>query len=267
MRNIQELLHLWMTQVGCVRYEQIKDVCEYLNIKYALGLERPMHKIFYPLLYSGVVDLVNDGRYQITPMCIILRSKQKTIVSNPVDKDKLIQTSFVGIYTTNNNQFANSEQSYSFNAEAILKEFPTIKDVVGDFELKHDYNPSEFSSGIGLQKKTSNSIFSYFIDTNSRCYKVPLNSSNPDAYNIAYCYDRVIAGISNGEYNSAIKSLKLKLPHIPILIYRVLMLESLFNEREPLVEAGSYTFYNVNQKLHKELNRIFCGTITSNIDE
>lgn len=267
MKDIQELLYLWMSQVGCVRYERIKEVCEYLNTKYALGLEKPMHNIFYPLLYSGVVDFANDGRYQITPMCVISRSKRNTIISNPIDKDGLMETSFVGIYTTSNNEFDDGGQLYNFSAEAILKEFPSVKDVVVNFELQSDYTPSEFSFGIGLKKKTSDSIFSYFIDTNNRCYKVPHQSSNPDAYNIACYYNRVTKGEINGVYNSTLKSLKLKLPHIPMLIYRVLMLESLFNDKEPFIKDGYYIFCDISQNVYKELNRIFCETIANNKDE
>ena len=267
MRNEQELLHLWMSHVGGVRYERIKEVCEYLNIRYALGLEKSTHKIFYPLLYSGVIDFATDGKYQITPMCVISKPKSVAIISNPVDKDGLAETSFVGIYTTSKDKFDDNEQVYNFNLVSILTVFPTVKNIVENFEHLYDYNPKEFSSGFGLKKRTTDNLLSYFIDINDKCYRVPHQSNNPDSYNIAYCYDRIVRNISNGIYNPTTKTVKLRLPHIPMLIFRTLMLESLFNDKEPLVEGGYYTFYNINQKAYKELNRIFCNTIISSRDE
>ena len=75
MNNIlkaQEALYLWLSSFDKRSYDLIRQSCDYLNIQYDLGIESyAVWKIFYPLVYTGVVEHVGNGYYALTePMAI-----------------------------------------------------------------------------------------------------------------------------------------------------------------------------------------------------
>ncbi len=65
----------------------------------------------------------------------------------------------------------------------------------------------------------------------------------------------------NGIYDIASKELKINMYHMPILIYRALMIESLFFGAMPYIDNGYYVFNNISKTAYFELNRIFCKSI------
>ena len=91
MNNIlkaQEALYLWLSSFDKRSYDLIRQSCDYLNIQYDLGIESyAVWKIFYPLVYTGVVEHVGNGDYALTePMAIdfgthyvIINSKRREL--------------------------------------------------------------------------------------------------------------------------------------------------------------------------------------------
>ena len=69
MNNIlkaQESLYIWLASFEKRSYDMIRQSCDYLNVQYGLGIENnAVWKIFYPLVYSGVVDHIGKGYFAL----------------------------------------------------------------------------------------------------------------------------------------------------------------------------------------------------------
>lgn len=253
MERAQKLLYQWLIERGRVRYERIKDICEYLNILCDLGLQKPINNIFYPLLYSGIVEFIGDSRYHITPTCAISNNK-RTITVNPLLPETLERTSYIGLYRGE----CECTNSYQFNLNSILAAFPSIEQYIHSLQSTFSWRTSDFTNNIGVVQKRDDSLNQYFIE-GKKCYSIPHQSVNPDAINIAYCYGRIMNG--NGEYDAITKILRLKKFRIPIMIYRVLLVETLLNGSEVSIENEYYVFNHIDRKSYIELSRIFCKSI------
>ena len=68
----QEALYIWLSYFDKRSYDLIRQSCNYLNIQYDLGIESyAVWKIFYPLVYTGVIEHIGNGYYALTePMAI-----------------------------------------------------------------------------------------------------------------------------------------------------------------------------------------------------
>ncbi len=268
MHNAQQLLYSWFAMCGNIRYERIKEKCDYLNIQLSLCLDKPISHIFYPLLYSGVVDFSHIGKYRITPPCTIInQQRNRSVISNPLHTESLSKTSFVGIYVRDGRvDEIQTEQSYRFSAKKILSNYPSVDKCVKSSMETYGINFSELSftgnKSKGLAVRNGNGLLSYFADlSNRKCYTLTHPSENPDSINIATYYDRVINCISNGLYKQKKQILLLKRSGFPIMVYRVLLLETLLSGSEPSSCEKYFEFQNISKDIIKELNRIFCNTI------
>ncbi len=255
MKRAQELLYQWLIERGSVRYEQIKYICDYLNLLCDIGLEKPINRIFYPLIYNGIVDSVGGNSYHVTPTCIIYNNKRSIIV-NPLQSNNLEKTSHIGIYR-GQYECANS---YEFNLNSILSRFPTIGQYIHSMECSLYLSTSDFTKKSGVVQRSEDSLKRYFLEEN-KCYSLPHQSVNPDAINIAHCYERVVNSNHNGEYDDLHNILKIKYLRFPIMIFRLLLIESLLNGSEISKENGYYVINHIDRKTYHELNRIFCNSI------
>lgn len=265
MERAQELLYTWFKEVDEVRYERIKQMCEYLNIKFGLVLGKPIYDIFYPLLYTGVVEFAGDGKFHIAPECCISKTNNLHILLNSNVVENSEQISVVGIQICKNSETHNCQNRYHFNLESILGNIPSIENCVLSFQEIYNASIVNFENSQGVSRKKNDSSRWYFIDSmRNRYYIIPHQSANPDALNIAFCYDRFIRQDCNGIYNFNHKELKMNMYHMPILIYRALMIESVFGGSMPYTDNGYYVFKNISRRAYFELNRIFCKSIKAN---
>lgn len=265
MNNIataQSLLLKWISIKGRVSYQQIKDRCEYLVLQYRIkNYGKPTTHLFYPLLYSGVIDIIGVGKYAVTPTCIVSRAKSNIkVISNPSNSNNLQKSSFTGIYIDKNDDAVLS--SYNINTVSILSKIPTVEDVVKSYDTIVGYNFESSEKKFGIIKKSEDGLMRYFVNCNKyQCYTLESVSSNPDSLNIATYYERVLKGENNGIYLQSNKELRLKYIGLPIIIFRLLLLESLLSGTEPCLQDGYYIFQDVSNRVTRELNRIFCNSI------
>ena len=139
---------------------------------------------------------------------------------------------------------------------------PSIESCVLSYQEIYDTKTDDFENAQGVSKKRNDNQRWYFLDPkDKKRYLIPHQSINPDAINIATCYGRVIDSMHNGIYDIASKELKINMYHMPILIYRALMIESLFFGAMPYIDNGYYVFNNISKTAYFELNRIFCKSI------
>ncbi len=265
MEKAQELLYIWLKEVGEVSYERIKQTCIYLNTKFGYSLEKPTHHFFYPLLYYGVVEFSGNGKFCITPECVTSKGKNNHIIINSEKNDSSLVIACIGIQISKSDDMLCRENRYNFSLESILTQIPTIESCVLTYQQINNVKPSDFVHSNGVSKKKNDSQRCYFIDSQKGIYyAIPHQSINPDAINIATCYGRVVDSEHNGIYDTTTKRLKMRTYRMPILLYRLLMIESLFCGEMPYIDNGYYVFSNISRKAYIELNRVLCNSIKTN---
>ncbi len=156
---------------------------------------------------------------------------------------------------------------YRFNAVSILKHFPTVKDIVSKFEPLplNDFSSLKFDNReikFGVAQKEDWNLKYYFVYPETRrVVAVPYWNVNPDGINVAYCYSRSIDGRGNGKYSLKDKRMYITSYRFPILLYRILLLESLLEGNTPFFEQGLYIFPNINLNIANQINRILNNSI------
>ena len=248
------------------RYAQIKEKCDFLSESMNLNLgSRPIGSIFYPLLYSGVVDHVGRDYYSLTPPMAI-EFDTHTYLLNSLTSAKNSYNLPVGWQLVAREQRPSSIQAIRMNSISVLKSFPSIDKVVDswnsslqDIEVLtfHD-----FRNKIGVAEYLKEGNVRYFVIPNKRYQKeIPSRAANPDAYNIAICYQRALNGRGNGVYDKNTKRLIAERFAFPIMLYRALSLDGMSEMQYPSVQDAYFTFENISKDVAKEVNRILCKSI------
>ena len=274
MNNIikaQEALYLWLSSFDKRRYDLIRQSCDYLNIQYDLGIESyAVWKIFYPLVYSGVVEHIGNGYYaQTEPMTIDFGTHY--VLINNKDENSSKTKESIGISLFDKKKGTISHQNViQFHALQIFSNFPTISSVVDGFyesiveEDKFEYH--NYKSKKGVAELKDGGLKRYFsMPQDGYQRQIPDKTINPDALNISYYFERVVNNQYNGHYNVQTRDLHLEAFGLPILVHRVLMLDCLSRKNMPTKSNTEYHYSGIQYKIVKELNRILNNSIR--IDE
>ena len=80
IRQLQALLHIWLSKYDSRSLVVIKDSCDSLNESYQLGLSNPIWDIFWPLVFNGLVDHIGNGYYALTEPLIVDSGTYKYIL-------------------------------------------------------------------------------------------------------------------------------------------------------------------------------------------
>lgn len=263
----QEKLYIWLNNFDRRSYELIRQNCNYLNDQYELGIKNyTVWKVFYPLVYNGVVDYCGDGYYSVTePLSIDFGSHYVFI--NPMEDDNLEETSLIGIFWGNKQSQRDDTRTIKVNPLMTLRSFPTIREIVDSFSISYidndKLNYHNYKTQNGVADLKDGGLIRYFsIPTEGYQREIPDKIINPDALNISYCFERVVNKEENGRYFRKDKVLVMKSFGLPIMIYRCLLLDSLSRKEIPELRKNEYYFKNINHRLVRELNKIFCNTIS-----
>lgn len=178
-----------------------------------------------------------------------------------------VSTAFPFIFRSKEVPHIDFKKIYRFNAVSILKHFPTVKDIVSKFEPLplNDFSSLKFDNReikFGVAQKEDWNLKYYFVYPETRrVVAVPYWNVNPDGINVAYCYSRSIDGRGNGKYSLKDKRMYITSYRFPILLYRILLLESLLEGNTPFFEQGLYIFPNINLNIANQINRILNNSI------
>ena len=261
----RKLLYVWMSKLGRRNLNSIKVQCDFLSESHSLSLNNPIWEIFWPLVYSGIIDHTGKGYYAVTePLVIDYNTHYYYINCQP--KDVKAEEATIGIYHSNERTNIQDLKIIKVSPYNILKQYPSIDTIIDKFpesiqdveELKFD----NMKSKKGFAELEKEGLKRFFVIPEQR-YKreVPDRTVNPDAFALTYCYSRAINNDSNGMYLKSKKELLMPLFAMPIMIYRVLQLEIMASRCIPIRSANYYSFENVSLNVAKELNRIFCKSI------
>lgn len=265
----QEKLYLWLSWFEKRSYNSIREKCDYLNIQYRLHIESySVWKIFYPLVYSGVVDHVGNGYFALTEP-LVVNFDTHYLYTNHEPNSKNYKICGPGMFICEL-ESAEIHKSININVISILQKYPNIKSVInGYYESIVDIEDLDFhdkSNSQGVADIKRGVLKRYFsIPSEGYQRQIPNKSINPDGLNLAYYYERVINKQYNGFYNPRSHELRLKSFGLPIMIHRILMLDCLSRKEIPLYESDEYYYPGINKKIVHELNRILIKSIK--IDE
>lgn len=266
LSDLQYLLYVWLSKFEKRSLTNIKAHCNFLNDSYKLNISYPDWSIFWPLVYNGLVDHVGKGYYAVTTP-IIIDYGSHFIYVNHKPKNLEIKKLALGIYISDHLENPENYSIIKVNPLSVLKRFPTVKDIVDSFpeSLRNEKDLKYYNRNVrtGLAKLESEGFARYFsIPSEFYMRELPSSTINPEAFAIAYCYSRAINKECNGVYYGESKLLILPIFAFPYLLYRTLLLCTLSDGIMPEVNKKYYYFKNISKSYVKQLNRIFCNSIT-----
>ncbi len=255
IQQVQILFLQWIRQNQHVRFAQIKVICDYLNVKYDLNNSYALYSIFYPLFQSGLIDYCGNNCYAPSPV-FYLKTNERILTNSMTDPG--IQTGWLGFkYATANTS------ALSYTPSLVLGSMPTVDKIVLQYEVGLlDIN--SFKKDVGIVKEPKVQYVNYFIvKSKGMLVKIPSMADNPDARNVALTYESILLGKKNYYYTKESSTLRVYWYGIPILIYRVLLAESLLAGFCPKFDKKFIVFPGISRNTIKQLNRILIKSIVN----
>lgn len=265
IEKAQQLLYIWIGNFAKRSLRSIIQNCDYLNETYHLELPNPTWGIFWPLVFNGVIDHVGNEFYALSePMVLDYGTHFYYINVFP----KKVKTEHIAVGIALSDTFEDVKcKTMCPSAVDILKTYPCIKDVVDAFpksledESKLKY--VNWKSKCGLAELEKDGLTRYFSLPNQLYLRqLPSRAINPEAYALSYCLTRIVCNEPNGKYNSYAHQLTMPCFAMPFMVYRVLLLAGMASKQLPQKQSGDYIFENISTGTVKQLNRIFCNSIT-----
>lgn len=265
IRQLQALLHIWLSKYDSRSLVVIKDSCDSLNESYQLGLSNPIWDIFWPLVFNGLVDHIGNGYYALTEPLIVDSGTYKYSI-NIKPNNEYKETSITGIYVSRNIPVGCSTKVVKADAISILKQIPAIEDVVDSFPktLQDETNLEYYNRKTkrGIAKIEKDGLTRYFsLPEKLYIRELPSREINPEAFAITYCLSRKVNNEYNGSFCLDTNILKMPTFAMPFTIYRALLLETMKVGSLPEIQGDDYVFKSISSTIYKELNRIFSNSI------
>lgn len=261
--RLQQLLYQYIDSFEYRSLQSIYDACNNLLPDQEKNSSAAW-TLFYPLLYSGVIDFIGKNRYAITEPVILFNNKKYYYI-NCKPSSNYSPTPFVGIVRSDVFDKTLGLSLQRMDANRILKTLPSIKTIVDTFtnvysDDKFVFFESSWNKGLA----TLNDGFARFfiIPEMLTIKRVPNRETNPEAsFRIPYCYSCAMNNENNGIYFPSTKTLLMRKFAMPIMIYRVLLLNSLANNQYPVNKGEFVIFNDVSNRMASEINRIFNDSI------
>ncbi len=255
IQQVQTLFLQWIRQNQHVRFPQIKDICKYLNVKYDLDNPYALYSIFYPLFQSGLIDYCGDNCYAPSPV-FYLKANERILTNSITDSGT--PTGWLGFkYATAN------ASALSYTPSLVLGSMSTVDKIVIQYEVGL-LDIDSFKKNVGIVKEPKVQYVNYFIlKSKGMLVKIPSMADNPDARNVALTYESILLGKKNYCYAEDSSTLRVYRYGIPILIYRVLLAESLLAGFCPKLDKGFIIFQGISRNTIKQLNRILIKSIVN----
>lgn len=261
----QKLLYVWISSYEKRSYTQIKDACTFLNVSHNLGLgERPVWDLFYPMLFSGVIDHIGKEYYSLTkPVALVFEDHAYLLNCDGIGRssNKLP----VGYSEVSIDTIPEGVSTLQMITISVLKSFPAVNSVIDTWETsvldEEQLTYHDFRNRIGVAEYTNGHTRYFSIPEKNYLKEMPPRRLNPDAYSIGMSYERALNGLGNGRYNRATKELILRRFAFPVLLYRCLSIDGMSIKTFPTSSEDYYIFKNISTAVAKEINRILCKSI------
>lgn len=269
---------------------KVRLVCK--NIRNQLGdfeNRNYLYHFLFPLVRIGLVEFAGEGKYILsTPSIISSKGKLISINLNDSQLEKLDKT-ILGSQLHSSIVYHNTQdikeiervtgmQSIKPNIQKLFNQIPIIKKINDVFEDADIYETKGFMfmnnnfnwntnfapNLLGCFKAGENIATNRYLKIEENKWKkIPSRNENPDSFNWAYCYGRLLNKFSLGiEYDPNARILNIQNIYFPIILERLLLLSSL-NDIANNIERnqGELIFKNISQSLFNQLNKIFLNQL------
>ena len=165
--NAQHLLYRWMSHYEKKSYQSIKEACDHLNSSMKLGIYgNPMWALFYPLMRVGIVECVGNDYYAVTNTVVLDCDTHLYVVNGGNEYDY----PYVGYKMIDRkNAILSHCIVVKLSTLAILKSFPTIRDVIYNWDNSFSNNFPRF------EKKSESHFFRYDPIRQLNCHMYHIN--------------------------------------------------------------------------------------------
>lgn len=248
-----------------------------------------LYHYLFPLVRIGLIEFFGEGKYKLSPPSL-LHFKDKLISINFSDvqlkklDETIIDSQFHRSIVYHDIEYLKKivavvrVKSVKPNIQKILQQVPTVKRSIENYEDAKIYETKGFmffnnnfnwsvnfsSTLLGCFKAGDNVATNRYLKVDKDQWKkIPSRRINPDSFNWAYCYGRLLNKFSLGiEYNSSTKILSIKNIYFPIILERLLWLSSLSDIESNVVRSErEIIFRNVCQTEFDLLNKIFLNQL------
>lgn len=273
----QELLFNWIGHHNCRRLIDISKACKELAENVNCSDKYSLYLFFYPLVRLGLLEYQGNDVYGLArPVIIFYQSNwSATGINLPPDLLGIITEEFhqvsrdsFGIIRFTGSVFkvekfceAHGISLNNLRVDEILERLPSIEDIVHQFEKvnkpangwhydlkKREWILLRLYENVGVYRTGEEPYAAkIFLDHDANVYSIPSQKNNPDALNIALCYQAALEGINYLSYNGEEHSLVVSRMQLPILLDRILRIPSF---TEPLIPNTAYD-YNVYKHISR----------------
>jgi len=158
----------------------------------------------------------------------------------------------------------------NMHVDEVLERLPSLEDIVHQFEKiikptngwRYDLRKREW-----LLLRLYNNVGVYrigeeryaakiFLDHDDSVYSIPSQKDNPDALNIALCYQADLEGINYLSYNDKEQSLVVSRMQLPILLDRILRIPSFMERLIPSTAYDYIVYKHISKNSFNHLKRI-----------
>lgn len=261
----QGLLYSWMSSYEKRSYNLIREACGFLNESLKLGLgDRPIWDVFFPLVFSGVIDHVGNDYYSLTKPAALVFDGHAYLLNHEA-KPNSVAGLPIGYREVSRGKIPDDITALRMNSLSVLKSFPSVDKVIDSWQtsvLDEDLLQYHNRNRIGVADHSSGITRYFSIREKNYLKEMPARPFNPDAYSIGICYERSLTGEGNGRYDRQSRTLYLKRFAMPALLYRSLALDGMAAKEFPFAQGDCFVFRNISPRVVKELNRILCKSIS-----
>lgn len=264
-REASFLLYVWLSKLGRRSLESIKTSCDYLVESHNLSVNNSIWELFWPLVFSGVVDHTGKGYYALTePLILNFHTHYYYINNRP--NGCIAEEVSTGILLSDKLVNENGIKDIEVDPKTILKKYPSVDKVVDSFpeslQDPSDLKYYDWKNKKGVARLENDGLKRFFsIPEKVYMRELPDRTIHPDAFAIACTYGKVINNENNGIYYREHKKLVTPSFAIPYTLYRVLQLETMSSRHLPEKINDTIIFNQVSLPVVKELNRILCNSI------
>ncbi len=284
IKVLQLRLYKWLLSIPNrpVHYNKIRLSCIQLYNQCFpdKDAKNAFYLIAFPLMRMGLIEFYGANKYDLAPSVFL--SKKKTIIgfNIPESFDEPVNGEGFNYLRLKKNEEVLSKihdtniPLREFDLYAILKQVPNIKKIISSnlldeqmlemkgfqfLSMKNQWGAVPPDNPVGLYRSKDLVYANRYLKSENEWYKISDQSKNPDAFNMAALYAKILQDESiEVVFNEEKGILEINNFRFPILLERLLFINSILEGT-----SANYTDrrYLIDYRAMKQLNRILLNKI------
>jgi len=287
LQDQRSLLFNWIKYKKSVSWEQLKNGAKRISYDKECNINH-VYNIILPLLYSGLIEFIGQGKYMISPPVAFNYENSDTVIfinCNDFQKKCIYKNiinyneDFFGIIRCSKEHLHSDNEITeilpninTISVLSMLNNFPKITKLTpyardGHISPKIFWNVKKYKwddtlyCDQGLCKIEKDTPAVFWKHKGGFFSKLHAFSDNPDAQNIMKLQQASLENHVYLSYNRKAKELHIKGQYLPILLNRVLSLKYIDSELWVRNTDFNIIYHNINKKEVSQIKRILSTTI------